>query len=177
MQYQLLDNSSAILREDGTIIPADPQNADYAAYLAWTEAGGEPAPAPFADKKAAAILRIDADADAIRRAVVGERATEYQLAYDESAKFKAAGYVGTVPPTVQSWVDAKAAGGVMWTAQQAADDILLTAAQWTGAQNSIRANRLKAKEQARVAGDAAGVESVLASWAAYVTAIRQQLGV
>ena len=39
-------NTSNILRSDGASIPCDPANTDYAAYLAWLEAGNTPDPAP-----------------------------------------------------------------------------------------------------------------------------------
>lgn len=178
--YQLTNNPGSILRSDGTIIPTDHNNHDYQDYQAWLTAGNTPQPAPtesLDELKTTATLKIDGDADNIRRAVLGERATEYQTAYSEASAFKNAGYTGTVPPTVQSWVDAKAAGGVTWIAQQAADDILATAAQWTSAQYSIRANRLKAKEQAKAATDAVGVNAALAAWSAFVAGIKTQLGV
>jgi hypothetical protein len=42
--YQLT-SSTSILRADGACIPADPQNTDYAAYLAWVAEGNTPDPA------------------------------------------------------------------------------------------------------------------------------------
>lgn len=39
-----ITNSTFILRSDGASIPADPENADYAAYLEWINAGNSPAP-------------------------------------------------------------------------------------------------------------------------------------
>ena len=40
-----LTSSSSVVRADGALIPADPANADYAAYIAWVDAGNTPLPA------------------------------------------------------------------------------------------------------------------------------------
>ncbi|MCX8254016.1 protein of unknown function [Beijerinckiaceae bacterium RH AL1] len=50
-------NPGLIARDsDGAVIPADPMNADWAAYQAWLEAGNKPsepqAPAPQPSHKA-----------------------------------------------------------------------------------------------------------------------------
>lgn len=52
LSYQLSAFETMIVRSDGTWIPSDPANTDYAAYLAWLEAGNipEPAPKPLAPK-------------------------------------------------------------------------------------------------------------------------------
>ena len=43
--YQLIKDSNSIKRiADGASIPADPANSDYAAYLAWVDAGNTPEP-------------------------------------------------------------------------------------------------------------------------------------
>lgn len=119
-----------------------------------------------------ALSTIDADTDAIYGAVLGNRAEEYTLAATEAQAYKAAGYTGTVPGSVQSWATAKS-----WTATQAADDILLTASQWVGAQSAIRAQRLLRKEQVRTATDAAGITAALTAWAGFVAYMRGQLGI
>ncbi len=36
----------SVVRSDGAVIPADPDNADWQAYQAWLTAGNTPAPAP-----------------------------------------------------------------------------------------------------------------------------------
>ena len=38
-------SESVIRIEDGAVIPFDPDNTDYQAYLKWVEAGGVPLPA------------------------------------------------------------------------------------------------------------------------------------
>ena len=48
--YKLAPNylgqpNSTIIRSDGACIPADPNNSDYIAYLAWLNEGNVPEPA------------------------------------------------------------------------------------------------------------------------------------
>jgi hypothetical protein len=46
MTYQLTAHSCILRLADNAFIPPDPANTDYAAYLAWVEAGNTPDPAP-----------------------------------------------------------------------------------------------------------------------------------
>ena len=46
MTYQLTTGTTILRTTDGAFIPPDPANTDYAAYLAWLEAGNTPEPAP-----------------------------------------------------------------------------------------------------------------------------------
>ena len=46
MTYQLTQGDSILRITDGASIPPDPANTDYAAYLAWLDAGNTPEPAP-----------------------------------------------------------------------------------------------------------------------------------
>jgi hypothetical protein len=149
-----------------------------------------PEPAPTRDALAAA-LRIDAEADAIRNAVLGGRTTEYQDAYADALAFKAAGYASDPVPTgVKTWYDAKTSVGAGWTAQQCADDIIATGASWKAAQDAIRAARLLRKLQIVAAGEqivsattladltaaVANFDAALAGWNAFVVAIKTELG-
>ena len=138
---------------------------------AWAAEQAANAAAAFPNAKAAALLKIDADTDAIYGAILGNRAEEYTSASDDAVAYKAAGYTGTVPPGVQSWATAKG-----WTATKAADDILATTTAWVNAQNAIRATRLARKEQVRAATDAAGISTVMTAWAGFVVYMRGQLG-
>lgn len=97
---------------------------------------------------------IDQAADAARAAVVGDplRAVEYDRAAAQAQAFKDADYQGTVPPMVAAW----AINGR--TAQQAADDILREAAEYSGALVQLRTTRLQAKELIRTAMQAGDVE-------------------
>ena len=55
MTYTLTANPNTIVRdEDGAFIPTDPDNIDYAEYLAWLDEGNEPTaytPPPEARQK------------------------------------------------------------------------------------------------------------------------------
>ena len=66
--YQLTTSTSIKRLSDGAFIPPDPANTDYAAYLAWVEAGNMPEPAPIpeppveltpAEKLAASGLTVE----------------------------------------------------------------------------------------------------------------------
>jgi len=66
--YQLTTGTSILRLADGASIPADKSNSDYAAYLAWLEAGNTPDPAPIpvapvpltpAEKLAASGLTVE----------------------------------------------------------------------------------------------------------------------
>jgi hypothetical protein len=46
MSYQLTPTTNILRLADNAMIPADPGNADYQAYLAWQGAGNTPAPIP-----------------------------------------------------------------------------------------------------------------------------------
>ncbi|MDB0511064.1 phage tail protein [Ralstonia solanacearum] len=90
--------------------------------------------------------QLDAAADAVRLAVVGDplRVVEYQRAAEEAQAYQAAGYAGDVPLSVKSAADAKGE-----SARQAADDILAMHAAWNAALYDIRARRLAGKEEIR----------------------------
>lgn len=132
--------------------------------IGWLVAGEGFAPPPVSVDREGLAADIDRHADALRLAIVGDpvRVEEYRLARDEAAAYIAAAYTGTVPPTVQAWATAKT-----WTAQQAADDIAVTAQGWESALYAIRSIRLIGKETVR----SAATDS--AAQAAYAAALLQ----
>jgi hypothetical protein len=50
--YQLTQGDTILRLADNAFIPPDPANTDYAAYLAWLEAGNTPEPAPIPEPPA-----------------------------------------------------------------------------------------------------------------------------
>jgi len=59
----LADNAQAVIRDaDGAIIPADPRNADFQAYLVWLAAGNTPTPytAPSAPMPTCQLWQLQA---------------------------------------------------------------------------------------------------------------------
>jgi hypothetical protein len=66
--YSLTDIPTTIQRSDGTMIPTDPGNVDYAAFLEWVAEGNTPTPykappppvAPVIADSAASLLRAQA---------------------------------------------------------------------------------------------------------------------
>jgi hypothetical protein len=112
------------------------------------------------------ILRIDADADALIRTTIGERASQYAGAEGESLAYQAAGYTGTVPPKVQAWATAK-----NQTAAWAANSQIAAAATWRSAENALYATRLLLKEAARAATGAAELDTIKIQWATFMAAL------
>ncbi|MHA6912985.1 phage tail protein [Ralstonia pseudosolanacearum] len=164
-------NGTAITIADIGTTPADVQATETArpspAHVwktdTWTE---------DAQLKAALLValrqrlcdQLDAAADAVRLAVVGDplRVVEYQRAAEEAQAYQAAGYAGDVPLTVKSAADATGS-----TARAAADEILAMHGAWNKVMYDIRARRLAGKEDIRKAvsesAASAAAERALAS--------------
>jgi hypothetical protein len=58
--YRLTATSTIVRTEDNAFIPADSTNSDYAAYLAWVDAGNTPDPVPQAELEAPVRAQRDA---------------------------------------------------------------------------------------------------------------------
>lgn len=153
------DSTVSVLPPDATLMDDD----------MWAVRLGPPVVPSVSVIKAANIKKIDADVDAIYEAAIGNRATEYSEAEVQATTFKTAGYTGTVPAYVASWLSNNTKG--LTTAQQATDDIIAQANAWRGAAAAMRANRLLAKKN--LAND---VSTAMAQWGGFVAAIRGSLG-
>lgn len=75
--YRLTNNGAVIRMTDGTGVPADPANRDYAEYLAWRAAGN--VPQPYVPPTAPPITRF-APRDFLRRFTMAEYAAARQSA-------------------------------------------------------------------------------------------------
>jgi hypothetical protein len=117
--------------------------------------------ATLAELVARAVAAIDAQADAARLTVSPPgRDLEYSRAEAQAQAYKDAAYTGDVPTCVDSWARAK-----QWTPQNAATDILATAALWYSALDGIRDLRLNAKEAVRrVTGPGADIAPIVAQF-------------
>jgi hypothetical protein len=118
------------------------------------------------------IVQIDAESDALIRAVIGERASQYEGAEREALAYKTAGYTGTVPPKVQAWATAK-----NQTPTWAADSQIATAAGWRVAENALYATRLLLKEVSQNATDINTLHGAKSQWFTFMAALKTSLGV
>lgn len=105
MTYQL-GNHCILRNEDHASIPLDPDNRDYAAYLAWVEAGNtpEPAIAPTPDQiKAHAWDAIKAERDRRRTGGVAVGAKWFHS--DDASRIQQLGLVmmGSAIPAGLQW--------------------------------------------------------------------------
>lgn len=136
------------------------------------DAAGKPIAVPpaaltLAQVQADLCATIDAAADAAYVAIGGPspgRLAEYEQAKADATAFKAAGYAGAVPATVQCWATASG-----MTPQAAADSILATAAQWMAVLNGVRAARLIGKKAVGDAVTVADAETAAAAAIANIT--------
>jgi len=103
----------------------------------------------LASTQLALCVSIDAAADSAYVQIGGPspgRLAEYQQANTDAQAYKSAGYSGTVPSTVQCWATA-----ANLTPQQAADNIISTAAAWSNVLTGIRSARLIGKSNVNAA--------------------------
>lgn len=137
--------------------------------------------APLSEIQAQALQEIDAAAEALRLAVVNHmpmQTEEYRQALQQAQAWRAADYPETdeepAPADIVSWAVAKWRAG--WSARQACDDILSTAALWEAVLSKVRMLRLANKEDVRHAVDVAAINGIVADMRADMQKIAQQMG-
>jgi hypothetical protein len=145
--------------------------ASWAAHHTAVTTPVEPPAPTLQELQSESVRAVDADADAIYVAVLGNRGPEYERAERDALDFQSAGFSGPVPPYVATWASASG-----MTDQAAAEDILAQAAAWNAAAIAIRQNRLSSKAAIRAAQDEQGVAAALSAWTGFVQVIKTQLG-
>jgi len=143
---------------------------------AWTAANAIAQAAVFPNAKAAFILQVKSEAGQLTAQVLKGLESEYELAEKEATAYKAVGYpAAPIPGSVKSEINSKAAKGVTITSTVACDTILSAATIWRNAQASLRGKRLTTTSAAEVAVDAAALDTLKASWAAFLVELKTQL--
>lgn len=133
-------------------------------------------PLTLVERKVKFAAQVKLEAGIFTQQVLSGLGSEYELAEKEATDYKAAGYPETpIPGSVQSEINSKAAKGIAATATVAADTILKAATQWRAAQAAIRDKRLSVASSAEVTIDAAGLDTIKAQWAEFMTALKSQL--
>lgn len=155
--YRLTSDANIVVRvEDGTTIPR--WHRFWADFEAWIEAGNAPLPAlgtSLPEIKAVAKDQIDQACGSKRAVAVSSGAhieEEYRRAYEDALAYKATGYTGAAPASVQSWATVASL-----TAKQAADDIILTRDGYMALLDAIRDIRLTGKAMVDAATTSADI--------------------
>lgn len=115
----------------------------------------------LADRKAAAIVQVDAEAEAARLLWITDgagQAQEYRKTEDQARAYKAAGYPtpfnATTYPMIDAEIQAKADAGLITLSTQAeidsaahtaTDEIIAEADDWLAAARTIKRYRRRAK--------------------------------
>jgi hypothetical protein len=186
MKYVYVENG--VVKEDCQNNPANLFSPEHAAKFVqttddvqqgWSEIGGvfyPPIPVAFGVIKATFITQVKAEAGALITQVLSGLGSEYELAEKDAIAYKAAGYPATIPSSVQSEVNSKAAKGVTITATVACDTILAAAASWRRTQAALRDKRLTVTSAASVTDDVTGLDVLKASWAGFFNLPMPELG-
>lgn len=129
----------------------------------------------LADILAPALAKPYADIDAVVRDAVGNRTEEYKDAEADARAYKAAGYIGTIPPSVNCYAQHNLTGSAQ-TGQWAADDIIARADAFSAAKLSMRESRFASQFAMRAATTNAELDAAVAAWNSFIAQIRAQLG-
>ncbi|MFG1487654.1 hypothetical protein ABMA58_00220 [Oceanospirillum sp. HFRX-1_2] len=163
-EYWLADRSQHQIKIIGEVPPED----------ALYEEPPEPQK-PLLERKEDLKRELDEAADAARARFVSPGALidkEYELALKQANEWLAAGMPSPVPSAVESGI--AASGGVL-TAEQAAQEIVDTAAAWDDVLLRIRAQRLAGKAAVNAAGESDDLQAVAQEYFAQLEAIKPEV--
>lgn len=130
---------------------------------------------PLASLQAKSINKPYADIDAVVRDAVGNRTEEYKAAEADARAYRAAGYAGAVPPSVDCFAQHNPTG-IVQTGQWAADDIIMRADAFAVAKLAMRQMRFSSQSAMRSATTSAELDAAVAGWTSFIAQIRAQLG-
>jgi hypothetical protein len=118
--YALTTGDSVLRLDDQALIPADPNNPDWVAYLAWKAAGNTPNPAtlksPPTILQAAAFFARFTPAE--QAAIQAAAAASPQIGVGLTLGL-AQGYVNLLSPILAGWMAALVAAGAITSARSA----------------------------------------------------------
>lgn len=160
-EYWLADRTQHKIKAIGEVPPVD----------ALYEEPPEPEK-PLLERKEDLKRQIDEAADAARSRFVSPGALidkEYELALKQAKEWLAAGMPSPVPSAVESGI--AASGGVL-TAEQAAQEIIDTAAAWDDVLLRVRALRLAGKAAVDAAGESDDLQAIAQEYFAQLEAIK-----
>jgi hypothetical protein len=125
--------------------------------------------------KATAIAKTYPDVDAVYKAAVGRRTTEYEKAEDAARAYKAAGYTGEISTRVSKYAE-KNSTGVAQTNRWATDQIIARADAFHAAEDSMRDARFDSQADMRAATTQVELDAAVAEWDSFIAATRADLG-
>lgn len=162
----------------GTTLVAPPplQGEEVARWNgeSWDVTGSRP-PESIEPQRALAIAQTYTDVDAVYDDAIGRRGTEYLEAETEARVFRAAGYTGTVSPYISGHAKNNPTGQQQ-TDKWAADEIIMRADAFLGAQLAMRNKRFESQVKMRAATTEADLNTAWQEWSGFIAYLRGQLG-
>lgn len=136
----------------------------------WSSEEGWARELTLAQAKAAALIDIDAAADAVYSTALGERDTEYAIAKDHAVAFASTGFTGTPPLSVTNQAQITGQSN-----QDAAVSILQASQSVESVTLATRLARLTAKNAVTVAGSFDALEIAMTQYQTALDAIKQTI--
>lgn len=123
----------------------------------------------------AALEKPRTDINAVVWDAVGNLTDEYKDAEADARAYKATGYAGAAPPSVDCYAQHNPTGSVQ-TGQWSADDIIMRADAFAIAKLAMRERRFASQSVMRGATTLAELDAAVAAWNSFIAQLRAQLG-